>query len=89
MSLSGLIGSNIFDLLLGLGIPWAISSAAYGRPVLLVSKRLLDGVYLLFLSVVAMLISLHLSNYTITPKTGILPFIAYAAYLAFEAHLAY
>uniref|UniRef100_A0A8C5GSX4 Sodium/potassium/calcium exchanger 3-like n=1 Tax=Gouania willdenowi TaxID=441366 RepID=A0A8C5GSX4_GOUWI len=61
MAVSNSIGSNIFDVLLGLGFPWALRTliVSYGSVVKINSKGLVYSVILLLASVT---LTLHLSK---------------------------
>ncbi|TNN30562.1 Sodium/potassium/calcium exchanger 3 [Liparis tanakae] len=53
MAVSNSIGSNVFDILVGLGLPWALKTLAisYGSDIKLNSKGLIFSVGLLLASV--------------------------------------
>ncbi|XP_059368053.1 sodium/potassium/calcium exchanger 4 isoform X2 [Carassius carassius] len=66
MAVSNTIGSNVFDILVGLGVPWALQTMAvsYGSVVMINSRGLVYSVVLLLGSV-----ALTVSNSAGSPET--------------------
>ncbi len=71
MALSNAVGSNIFDILIGLGLPWLIMIVATGQTIPVVTDDLFVSVILLFSSVLIILAILLINNWTIGRKAGI------------------
>ncbi|XP_051791298.1 sodium/potassium/calcium exchanger 3-like [Erpetoichthys calabaricus] len=73
MAVSNSIGSNIFDILLGLGFPWAMQTLVvdYGSSVFINSKGLLYSVILLLASVFLTVLSVHLNKWQLDRKLGL------------------
>lgn len=84
MAISNAIGSNIFDILIGLGLPWLIVLVVFGREVEVVRENLLSSVMLLFGSVVVVLVILAIRKWKIRKQTGILLILIYLAYLVYQ-----
>merc|ERR1719343_1313626 len=83
MAVSNALGSNIFDILLGLGLPWLIA-LMIGRPIVFLGvHRLLSWVTLLFVIIALFMFIIVLSNWKLNQKTGLLLFGLYIGYVAY------
>ena len=84
MAVSNAVGSNVFDILFGLGFPWLLLFLIKGEDHIPVGKdNLLSSVLLLFATVVAILFILITRNWTIGRKSGILLIFLYLGYLVY------
>ncbi|XP_053187447.1 sodium/potassium/calcium exchanger 3-like [Scomber japonicus] len=83
MAVSNSIGSNIFDILLGLGFPWALRSLVvdYGSSVHINNKGLVYSVILLLASVFLTVISVHLNRWRLNRRLGLGLLFLYAIFL--------
>nr|XP_039274821.1 sodium/potassium/calcium exchanger 4-like [Styela clava] len=83
MAVSNSIGSNVFDILLGLAMPWFLKTAVVspGELVQINSRGLLWSVFLLLASLFLVIISIHLNGWKLTRKLGILIMIMYCVFL--------
>ncbi|XP_066574875.1 sodium/potassium/calcium exchanger 3 [Amia ocellicauda] len=83
MAVSNSIGSNVFDILLGLGFPWALQTLLvdYGSSVFINSKGLLYSVILLLASVFLTVLSVHLNHWKLDRKLGLGVLSLYAVFL--------
>ncbi|XP_016087573.1 sodium/potassium/calcium exchanger 3-like [Sinocyclocheilus grahami] len=83
MAVSNSIGSNIFDILLGLGFPWALRTLVvdYGSTVFINSKGLLYSVILLLASVFLTVLSVHLNHWRLNRRLGLGLMFLYAIFL--------
>ncbi|XP_029918034.1 sodium/potassium/calcium exchanger 3-like [Myripristis murdjan] len=83
MAVSNSIGSNIFDVLLGLGFPWALRTLIvnYGSVVYINSKGLVYSVILLLASVTLTVLSVHLNRWRLDRKLGLCLMLLYAIFL--------
>lgn len=70
MAVSNAVGSNVFDILFGLGIPWTIVLVANGGYVPVANENLIGSVFLLFATVVAVFFLLVLRKWRIGPRAG-------------------
>ncbi|XP_026870594.2 sodium/potassium/calcium exchanger 3 isoform X2 [Electrophorus electricus] len=72
MAVSNSIGSNVFDILVGLGLPWVLQTLAidYGSIVPLNSKGLIFSVGLLLASVFLTVLGVHLNKWTLDKRLG-------------------
>ncbi|XP_063056298.1 sodium/potassium/calcium exchanger 3-like [Engraulis encrasicolus] len=86
MAISNSIGSNVFDILVGLGLPWAIQTLAidYGSYVHLNSRGLIFSVALLLLSVFVTVLGVHLNKWTLDRRLGLACLLLYAIFLTFS-----
>lgn len=85
MAVSNAIGSNIFDVLFGLGLPWVIALLFLSSSISVGTENLIASVFLLFATVVAIIFLLVVRNWRIGHKSGLLLiglYIAYCAYIA-------
>ena len=82
MSVSSSIGSNIFDITVGLGLPWILFIIVYQIPVKVESAGLITSVLVLLGVVVLLLVTLQLNYWLLTPKVGVFLVILYCAYIA-------
>ncbi len=81
MAISNAIGSNIFDILIGLGLPWMVIIIISGDTVLVVRENLLSSVFLLFATVIAIFFLLFLRNWKIGRRSGYILIFMYVLYL--------
>eukprot|EP01083_Nonionella_stella_P151171 482698_1 len=80
MAVSSSIGSNIFDILVGLPIPWLLHGLIIG-PVFIQSQTLVLSVLILLLMVVAVIVTIHLNNWRLTPRLGFVMVVLYVIFL--------
>jgi len=84
MALSNAVGSNIFDILIGLGLPWAIIIIVRNDTVPVATGDLFVSVIWLFASVIIILAILVINNWTIGRKAGIFLISLYLIFLLWE-----
>uniref|UniRef100_A0A4W4GLM2 Sodium/calcium exchanger membrane region domain-containing protein n=1 Tax=Electrophorus electricus TaxID=8005 RepID=A0A4W4GLM2_ELEEL len=86
MAVSNSIGSNVFDILVGLGLPWVLQTLAidYGSIVPLNSKGLIFSVGLLLASVFLTVLGVHLNKWTLDKRLGFMCLLMYAVFLCFS-----
>ncbi|XP_035000594.1 sodium/potassium/calcium exchanger 4 isoform X2 [Hippoglossus stenolepis] len=91
MAVSNTIGSNVFDILVGLGVPWAIQTmcVSYGSVVMINSRGLLYSVVLLLGSVGLTVLGIHVNKWRLDMKLGIYVLILYAIFLCFSILIEY
>lgn len=83
MAVSNAVGSNIFDVLFGLGAPWLIVILARGETVQVSTDNLNASIFLLFATVVALLFLMFARNWKISHKSGFALIALYAGYLIY------
>lgn len=82
MAVSNSIGSNVFDILIGLAVPWFIQSAIYPGVVATINSRgVIYSVILLFLSLVVTIYLMNRSNWNLEPRLGLALILAYAVFI--------
>ncbi len=84
MAVSNAIGSNIFDVLIGLGLPWFIALTFFGRDVEVVGNNLITSVLLLFGSVVVVFLLIAMKRWKINKLTGGILIAVYIGYLLWQ-----
>lgn len=80
MAISNAIGSNIFDILIGLGLPWLVVTAG-GKIIPVATESLNSSIILLFATVVAVLGFLIAKKWHINKVAGISLIGIYIGYL--------
>ena len=88
MAVSNAIGSNVFDICLGLGIPYLIQTGMVD-PGGLVSVQsnagsLAEGIIILFSTLAALLVIMAASRWQLTKLVGSILLAAYFAFVLFE-----
>ncbi|RWS22044.1 potassium-dependent sodium-calcium exchanger-like protein 3 [Leptotrombidium deliense] len=83
MAVSNSIGSNVFDILVGLALPWFVETAIVypGTTANINSRGLFYAIILLFLSLIVTLILFHYSHWTLNPKLGTALLLTYVIFL--------
>ncbi|XP_006925600.1 sodium/potassium/calcium exchanger 4 isoform X2 [Pteropus alecto] len=86
MAVSNTIGSNVFDILVGLGIPWGLQTMVinHGSTVKINSRGLVYSVVLLLGSVALTVLGIHLNKWRLDRKLGIYVLVLYAIFLCFS-----
>lgn len=82
MAVSNAIGSNVFDILVCLGIPWFLKTCAInpGSRVPVYSEGLMYSSLMLLSTVVFLLVATHLNGWRLTKKYGLLLLVVYVLY---------
>ncbi|HSM70163.1 MAG TPA: hypothetical protein VK851_01340, partial [Anaerolineales bacterium] len=81
MAIANAVGSNIFDIAIGLGLPWMFVILWRGESVQVVTENLESSIVLLFATVVALLFLLIARRWAIGRFAGVLLIGAYLWYL--------
>ncbi|XP_076874127.1 sodium/potassium/calcium exchanger 4 [Brachyhypopomus gauderio] len=91
MAVSNTIGSNVFDILVGLGVPWALQTMAisYGSVVMINSRGLVYSVALLLGSVAVTILGIHVNNWKLDFKLGVYVLLLYGVFLCFSIMIEY
>ncbi|XP_060134141.1 sodium/potassium/calcium exchanger 3 isoform X3 [Zootoca vivipara] len=86
MAVSNSIGSNVFDILIGLGLPWSLQTLAvnYGSYIHLNSRGLIYSVGLLLASVFVTVFGVHLNKWKLDKKLGCVCLLLYGIFLCFS-----
>ncbi|CAH8531630.1 unnamed protein product [Dicrocoelium dendriticum] len=83
MAVSNAVGSNVFDILICMGLPWFLKCVISGAPVVIYSKGLLYAVLTLFSTVLFLLVVTHLNRWRLTKPYGITLLMGYIIVLVF------
>ena len=84
MAISNGIGSNIFDILVGLGFPFLIMIIISGKDVLAQAENLMPSSIVLFGTVILIFITFILNKWKIDKKIGIFFILIYLAYIVWQ-----
>lgn len=84
MAISNAFGSNIFDILVGLGIPWMITIFISGQNVPVLTKSLVNSSIMLFASLIVVFIVIVINKWKVGKFSGGFFLLLYVAYLAWE-----
>jgi K+-dependent Na+/Ca+ exchanger-like protein len=87
MAVSNAIGSNIFDILIGLGFPWLIIILVSGSNVFVNTSDLSKHVVFLLLSVIFVLILIMINKWKLNRTLGFIILASYLAYLSYTIYL--
>jgi K+-dependent Na+/Ca+ exchanger-like protein len=83
MAVANAVGSNTFDILMGLGLPWFIYVLITKNPVIVSTESLSSSIFLLFGTVVALFAILVARKFKIGKKVGFFLIGVYVMYLTY------
>lgn len=83
MAVSNAVGSNVFNVLFGLGFPWLLVIVLRGGTVPVSSDNLFGSVILLFATVISILFLLIVRNWKIGQKSGLVLIGLYLCYVLY------
>lgn len=81
MAVSSSVGSNIFDILVGLPLPWASFGIVFGRPVKVYAESLSLSLAILIAMLIIVVTSIHISKWIMTKKLGYAMFFFYVLFV--------
>uniref|UniRef100_A0A131YSX3 Sodium/potassium/calcium exchanger 3 like n=2 Tax=Rhipicephalus TaxID=34630 RepID=A0A131YSX3_RHIAP len=83
MAIANSIGSNVFDILIGLALPWLIQTGMVepGSLAYINSGGLVWSVVLLFLTIIITIYTIHRSHWLLTKKLGVFLLVVYVIFL--------
>ncbi len=84
MAVSNAVGSNIFDILIGLGLPWLLVIGYKSEVVAPDTANLFESIGLLLASVVFIFFTFVLRKWQLGRSVGYILIFAYASYVCFE-----
>ncbi|XP_037338097.2 sodium/potassium/calcium exchanger 1-like isoform X1 [Pungitius pungitius] len=88
MAVSSSVGSNIFDITVGLPVPWLIYTLLHnGEPVGVSSNGLFCAIVLLFLMLLFVIISIAVCRWKMSRKLGLTMFALYFVFLVLSVML--
>lgn len=83
MAIANALGSNVFDILLGLGLPWAIATAYFEVPTLVNNEGITVAILILLGTLVVFLVAIAVNKCYMNAKLGITFVVFYAVYLTY------
>lgn len=83
MAVSNAVGSNVFDILVCLGVPWFLQTAVFhpGRNITVYSKGLTYSTISLFSTVVILIFTTHMNGWKLDKKSGVMLLIGYFVFI--------
>ncbi|XP_051919865.1 sodium/potassium/calcium exchanger 1-like isoform X2 [Hippocampus zosterae] len=88
MAVSSSVGSNIFDITVGLPVPWLLYSLLHGgQPVTVSSNGLFCAIVLLFLMLLFVIISIATCQWKMSRALGLTMFVLYFVFLVLSVLL--
>jgi K+-dependent Na+/Ca+ exchanger-like protein len=84
MGISNAIGSNVFDVLIGLGLPWMVFLALYNKPIHVGNDTLFMSSLILMGSIVLMLLIFLVSKWKLGKFAGYSLIGVYLLYISYE-----
>ncbi len=81
MAVSNAVGSNIFDILVGLGLPFLLITIISGQKLAIQTENITESVYYLSASIVVLLVFFLLSKWKVGKIFGYLLLLLYAIYI--------
>ena len=84
MAVSSSIGSNIFDILVGLPVPWLISIVVKGEDVSVGSGGVAISVAILLFMLLAVVAIIKFSGWKLTKKLAVCMLALYVVFVAEE-----
>jgi sodium/potassium/calcium exchanger 2 len=82
MAVSSSVGSNVFDICVGLALPWLLFYAVYGEDYTVGADSLFVSIIIIVISVATVLISLKINKWLHTKTTGYIFMAGYGAFVA-------
>ncbi|ETN67639.1 solute carrier family 24 (sodium/potassium/calcium exchanger), member 2 [Anopheles darlingi] len=82
MAVSSSVGSNIFDVTVGLPIPWLLYGMIYGQPVEVNSVGMVCSITILFLMLLFVVMSIACFRWRMNKGLGFTMFMLYFAFVA-------
>ena len=89
MAVSQAMGSNVFDVLLGLGLPWILKTLIFDfrSAVSVESFGILMSCFSIFVSVVLLLIAFYYCNFVLTKKFGAILLVMYVIFIVISVFM--
>ncbi|RLN88305.1 hypothetical protein BBJ28_00022047 [Nothophytophthora sp. Chile5] len=84
MAVSNALGSNVFDILLGLGLPFLLSNLVYSETVPVSGDDLDISIAILFGVLLLVIVTLIISRWKLYPQAGAFLLLLYVAYVVFS-----
>lgn len=82
MAIANAIGSNVFDILLGLGLPWMLKCLLYDTTVTVDKDGITESVIILLSTVLLFVLVIAVNGWMMSKKFGVTLFVMYLLYIA-------
>eukprot|EP00095_Tigriopus_kingsejongensis_P005989 maker-scaffold48_size466083-snap-gene-3.25 protein:Tk05989 transcript:maker-scaffold48_size466083-snap-gene-3.25-mRNA-1 annotation:"sodium potassium calcium exchanger nckx30c isoform x2" len=82
MAVSSSVGSNIFDVTVGLPFPWLLFNLVFGKPVSVSATGMVCSIAILFGMLILVFFSILLFNWKMTKAMGLTMFVFYFLFVA-------
>ncbi|XP_054277309.1 sodium/potassium/calcium exchanger Nckx30C-like [Macrosteles quadrilineatus] len=82
MAVSSSVGSNIFDVTVGLPVPWLLYGIIYGKPVEVNSVGMVCSIAILFFMLLFVIMSIACFNWKMNKSLGFTMFLLYFVFVA-------
>ncbi|XP_044746254.1 sodium/potassium/calcium exchanger Nckx30C isoform X5 [Coccinella septempunctata] len=82
MAVSSSVGSNIFDVTVGLPVPWLLFAIIYGKPVEVNSVGMVCSITILFMMLIFVIISIACFRWKMNRGLGFTMFLLYFVFVA-------
>lgn len=82
MAVSSSIGSNIFDVLVGLPVPWLLYTIIEGEDVLVTSSSLVSSVLILCVMLASTIAAIANARWRLSNSLAIIMFVLYVVFVA-------
>ena len=89
MAINNAVGSNVFDILIGLGLPFLLYVLIYGEGLNLITNDLVISISILMASSVVLILFFLLGGWRTSRKFGIILILLYAAYVLYVTYTSY
>lgn len=89
MAVSSSIGSNIFDITVGLPVPWMLSNIIRWKPQVVSAESLLMSVFTLMVMLLGVIGVIAASGWQMTKKLGFTMFFMYGCFVGWDLLRAY
>jgi len=81
MAVSSSIGSNIFDVLVGLPMPWLLYNISFGEPIGVTAPTLFLDIIILFGMLVTVIVVIKVCKWKMTKEMGFVMFLLYVIFV--------
>lgn len=83
MAVANAIGSNVFDILIGLGLPWCLRGLIYHEPYNVLVDDLIIFIGILFSTIFITLLAFVITKWKLSPTLGKILLVAYFIFIFF------
>lgn len=87
MAVSHTVGSNVFDILLGLGIPWLIKGAVWDSAVVIDSHGLFLACFFILGSITAELLVIYYFKWVLDRKVGCIHLVIFFIFMGISIYV--